>query len=51
MSVFLSQSNLSARWRESAVHQILHHWDGRRNGHLGRQGETYRILPAILFIT
>lgn len=38
--LFMFQPNLSAGRRTEQVHQVLHHWHGWRNGHLGCQGKA-----------
>lgn len=41
LSQTIFQPNLSAGGRTKPVHQVLHHWHGWRNGHLGCQGNTH----------
>lgn len=38
------QPNISAAGRKKPVHQVLHHWDGWRNVHLGCQGMAWCLL-------
>lgn len=45
------QPNISAGGRKKPVHQVLHHWDGWRNVHLGCQGNAGHLSDLMSFVS